>query len=144
MGFVYKPMTGGFYNDELEAAYRAAGTWPGFFIRVKDDDYRALMDGQTNGQMIVPGENGYPILQDRPEHVATPEELIAKVHTVKTQLMTSAATAIAPLQDAADLEIATDEESALLLAWKKYRVQLNRVDSSLAPDIEWPEPPASA
>ncbi|EFO3509809.1 recombinase family protein [Escherichia coli] len=27
-------------------------------------------------------------------------------------------------------------------AWKKYRVLLNRVDTSTAPDIEWPTSPA--
>ncbi|ENC0044836.1 tail fiber assembly protein, partial [Shigella sonnei] len=48
---------------------------------------------------------------------------------------------IAPLQDAVDLEIATEEENSLLEAWKKYRVLLNRVDTSTAPDIEWPEEP---
>ncbi|HAV1681054.1 TPA: tail fiber assembly protein, partial [Enterobacter hormaechei subsp. steigerwaltii] len=30
----------------------------------------------------------------------------------------------------------------LFLAWKKYRVLLNRVDTETAPDIEWPELPA--
>ncbi|HGZ2335536.1 TPA: tail fiber assembly protein, partial [Shigella boydii] len=48
---------------------------------------------------------------------------------------------IAPLQDAVDLEIATEEENSLLEAWKKYRVLLNCVDTSTAPDIEWPEEP---
>ncbi len=48
---------------------------------------------------------------------------------------------IAPLQDAVDLEIATEEENSLLEARKKYRVLLNRVDTSTAPDIEWPEEP---
>ncbi len=48
---------------------------------------------------------------------------------------------IAPLQDAVDLEIATEEEASLLAAWKKYRVLLNRVDTSVAPDIEWPAVP---
>ncbi|EQA1407893.1 tail fiber assembly protein, partial [Escherichia coli] len=47
----------------------------------------------------------------------------------------------APLQDAADLEIATEGETSLLEAWKKYRVLLNRVDTSTAPDIEWPASP---
>ena len=32
---------------------------------------------------------------------------------------------IAPLQDAVDLEIATEEERSLLEAWNKYRVLLN-------------------
>ncbi|MDI0552840.1 tail fiber assembly protein, partial [Escherichia coli] len=49
---------------------------------------------------------------------------------------------IAPLQDAVDLEIATEEETSLLEAWKKYRVLLNRIDTSTAPDIEWPEIPS--
>ncbi|EFC5427862.1 tail fiber assembly protein, partial [Escherichia coli] len=31
----------------------------------------------------------------------------------------------------------------LLAAWKKYRVLLNRVDTSLAPEIEWPQQPVS-
>ncbi|EFA4801153.1 tail fiber assembly protein [Escherichia coli] len=48
---------------------------------------------------------------------------------------------IAPLQDAVDLEIATEEETSLLEAWKKYRMLLNRVDTSTAPDIEWPTNP---
>ena len=48
---------------------------------------------------------------------------------------------IAPLQDAVDLEIATEEENSLLEAWKKYRVLLNRVNTTTAPDIEWPTGP---
>ncbi|HBA8276591.1 TPA: tail fiber assembly protein, partial [Escherichia coli] len=37
--------------------------------------------------------------------------------------------------------IATEEETLLLAAWKEYRVFLNRVDTSTAPDIEWPTMP---
>ncbi len=59
----------------------------------------------------------------------------------KNSLMQVASEHIAPLQDAADLEIATEEEISLLEAWKKYRVLLNRVDTSTAPDIEWPTGP---
>ncbi|MBZ3682991.1 tail fiber assembly protein, partial [Providencia rettgeri] len=56
-------------------------------------------------------------------------------------LLVDAANAIAPLQDAVDLGMATDEEKAKLTAWKTYRVLLNRVDTSLAPDIDWPQKP---
>ncbi|EEU9354657.1 tail fiber assembly protein, partial [Escherichia coli] len=56
-------------------------------------------------------------------------------------LMQVASEHIAPLQDAADLEIATEEEISLLEAWKKYRVLLNRVDTSTSQDIEWPALP---
>ncbi|EOP9426377.1 tail fiber assembly protein [Citrobacter braakii] len=56
----------------------------------------------------------------------------------KESLLAMAASKIAPLQDAVDLDIATEAEAALLLAWKKYRVLLNRVDTS---NPEWPTPP---
>lgn len=59
----------------------------------------------------------------------------------KSSLLTEASTAIAPLQDAVDLDIATDAEITSLAAWKKYRVLLNRVDTEKAPDITWPEIP---
>ncbi|EJH8726403.1 tail fiber assembly protein, partial [Cronobacter sakazakii] len=49
--------------------------------------------------------------------------------------------AIAPLQDAVELEMASEGEVAQLAAWKKYRVLLNRVDTTTAPDIAWPEMP---
>ncbi|MGQ7147840.1 tail fiber assembly protein, partial [Escherichia sp. SS-MK2] len=44
-------------------------------------------------------------------------------------------------QAVVDLEIATEEETSLLEAWKKYRVLLNRVNTTTAPDIEWPTVP---
>jgi hypothetical protein len=37
----------------------------------------------------------------------------------------------------------TEAEKAQLITWKKYRVLLNRVDISKAPDIAWPEAPES-
>ncbi|MDE7599685.1 tail fiber assembly protein [Enterobacter asburiae] len=61
----------------------------------------------------------------------------------RADLMTDADKAIAPLQDAVDLGIASNEERELLLEWKKYRVQLNRVDVTKAPDIDWPVKPVS-
>ncbi|MCT9020843.1 tail fiber assembly protein [Proteus mirabilis] len=69
------------------------------------------------------------------------EQLIAEAEQQKQLLLAEANNAIAPLQDAVDLDMATDEEVAQLTAWKKYRVLLNRIDTSLAPDIEWPEKP---
>ncbi len=57
----------------------------------------------------------------------------------KASLIQKASAAIAPLQDAVDLDMATEAEKAQLIAWKKYRVLLNRIDVSTAPDIEWTE-----
>ncbi|PIJ48974.1 phage tail protein [Erwinia sp. OLTSP20] len=61
----------------------------------------------------------------------------------KSRLMQTANVNIAPLQDAVDLDIATDQEKRLLTDWKKYRVSLNRVDTSIPLDIEWPQTPSN-
>ncbi|MGE0972349.1 tail fiber assembly protein [Klebsiella sp. WOUb02] len=59
-----------------------------------------------------------------------------------TELMRKANEKIAPLSDAVELGIQTDDEVAQLTEWKKYRVALSRIDTSTAPDIAWPEIPA--
>lgn len=69
------------------------------------------------------------------------EQLIAEAEQQKQSLLAEANNAIAPLQDAVDLGMAIDEEEAQLTAWKKYRVLLNRIDISTAPEINWPEKP---
>jgi hypothetical protein len=52
-----------------------------------------------------------------------------------------AANAIAPLEKAVKLGMATEEEKARLTEWETYSVLLSRVDISSAPDINWPEKP---
>lgn len=71
----------------------------------------------------------------------TKEQQIAEAEARKQALIVEANSAIAPLQDAVDLDMATPEEESLLRSWKKYRVLLNRVDTSTAPDITWPVKP---
>ncbi|MFS1539326.1 MAG: tail fiber assembly protein [Candidatus Phlomobacter fragariae] len=53
----------------------------------------------------------------------------------------SASEIIQPLQDAVDLDMATDEEKIQLRNWKFYRLSLHRKDISTAPDIDWPPEP---
>ncbi|UOK36292.1 tail fiber assembly protein [Pseudomonas palleroniana] len=61
-----------------------------------------------------------------------------------TSLRSAADYAIAPLQDAVDVDEATDAELAAIKAWKKYRVALSRVvDQADYPQaIQWPVIPA--
>lgn len=73
--------------------------------------------------------------------VPTQAQLVTAAVAQKTLLMSQCTDKIAPLQDAVDLDIATGAEKAQVAAWKKYRVLLNRVDTSAAPDITWPEKP---
>lgn len=83
-------------------------------------------------------KNGQVTVGEVKKVLPTEEEFI----TIKHSLINYATQKIAPLQDAIDLDIATDDEKARLLAWKKYRVLVNRVDTSTAPDITWPDEPS--
>ncbi|EJK8625701.1 tail fiber assembly protein [Morganella morganii subsp. morganii] len=71
----------------------------------------------------------------------TKEQLIADAELQKQSLLSEATSIIDPLNDAVDLGMSTPEEEVLLKEWKKYRVLLNRVDTSIAPDITWPVKP---
>ncbi|TEA26413.1 tail fiber assembly protein [Candidatus Schmidhempelia bombi] len=62
----------------------------------------------------------------------------------KQQLLSQVNTKIDHLQDAIDIDIATDEEKASYTALKKYRVLLNRVDINTAPEIKWPKEPVTS
>lgn len=48
---------------------------------------------------------------------------------------------ISILQDALELDMATDDEKQKLTAWKKYRVLLNRVDANTSSKVSWPDKP---
>ncbi|EJX2512732.1 tail fiber assembly protein, partial [Salmonella enterica] len=63
---------------------------------------------------------------------------LCEAEGTKSRLLQMASGKIAPLQDAVDLGLATDEEKSQLAEWKKYRVLVNRVDTSKP---EWPEQP---
>ncbi|MTB39308.1 MULTISPECIES: tail fiber assembly protein [unclassified Providencia] len=67
--------------------------------------------------------------------------LIAEAGNEKAQRLDEANNTIMYLQEAVDVDLATEIEAAALQEWKKYRVLLNRVDTSTAPDIDWPEKP---
>lgn len=73
-------------------------------------------------------------------------KVIADIRLTHRRDIAKARTRIAPLQDAVDLGVATEEEDAKLLAWKRYRVALNRIDqqSGYPSDVIWPERPDQA
>ncbi|NHB98015.1 tail fiber assembly protein [Photorhabdus stackebrandtii] len=91
------------------------------------------------GKYRIAGENGLPEWA----HILPPtkEELQQYAENKKQQFIIKSSEKIAPLQDAVDLGIATEDEKEALLSWKKYRVTLNRIDIEQAFAIECPEQP---
>lgn len=72
-----------------------------------------------------------------------PADPLQQAQEEVARLRAIADAAIAPLQDAVDLEEATEAEIVLLKEWKRYRVALNRLpeQSGYPANIEWPDPP---
>ncbi|HEI6775473.1 tail fiber assembly protein [Yersinia enterocolitica] len=66
---------------------------------------------------------------------------LAEAEQKKRVLLNEASTKIQILQDSIELGLATETTEAELLAWRKYRVLLDRVDISTAPNITWPAKP---
>ncbi|ENJ7581510.1 tail fiber assembly protein [Providencia rettgeri] len=66
---------------------------------------------------------------------------VAQAEQEKAQKLDEANKTIMYLQDAIEVGLDDDDYDAKLKAWKTYRVYLNRVDTSLAPDIDWPAKP---
>ncbi|QHJ76927.1 MAG: hypothetical protein [Bacteriophage sp.] len=78
------------------------------------------------------------------DEAAKREALKDEALAQRDSLLAMATDKIAPLQDAVDLDMATDEEVASLKEWKKYRVQLSRVEqqAGFPADMEWPKSPS--
>jgi hypothetical protein len=102
--------------------------------------YKAKYQGATRNAATGEWTGGHWVETGGPSH----EDLVAEATLKKNMLMSQASVAIAPLQDAVDLDIATPEEVALLKAWKTYRVLVDRVDVNLAPNIVWPTKPGAS
>ena len=75
---------------------------------------------------------------------AIAHQILADVLAENAKLRDIADTAIAPLQDAVDIDDASEAEIVLLKAWKKYRVALNRLPEQpgYPATIDWPVAPA--
>ena len=92
-------------------------------------------EAAADGQWIYDGQN----IKRRE---VTDREKAAIAEAKRNELMTLATQQIMPLQDAEDTGDATPDEAAALLAWKRYRIALNRLDVTAA-NIVWPVAPAT-
>ena len=107
-------------------------------IELSDEDWQSAGPGYTyiNGSLIAPTPK-------TPEEILAEKnaEKIAENTAKKAELIVAATDRISVLQDAVDLEMATDAEAAALPLWKKYRVLLSRTDVQTTEISEWPVKP---
>lgn len=130
----YDPPCSGFWPLDERDLY--PNTFPDTGVEVDEATKEKYTGAAPEGKRLGADENGNPTWLDTPP--PSKEQLVAEAKAKKQTLIAEATVAIAPLQDAVDLGMATPEEDAKLKEWKIYRVLLNRIDTSSAPDIEWP------
>ncbi|HBM9353326.1 TPA: tail fiber assembly protein [Citrobacter freundii] len=138
--YFYSPATNGFYAESQKKVYESGSAgWPSDAIEITTPSYAELMGGAEKGLMISPDVNGSPVLVKNGE---MPKQIAIFIADKEKKLNLNDATQqISIIEDSAKLNIATDAELILLEKIKKYRILLNRIDISQAPDIEWPEKP---
>lgn len=136
--FYFSQSTNSFFFGSMLSGFEKAGTLPEDIKQIDSDIAREFMGTPPAGKVRVVID-GLPAWGEAP--APTKGEMIAQAEQKKSALRQVADSEIAWRQDAVDAEIATDEESAALLEWKKYRVLLMRVDTTRAPDINWPAEP---
>ena len=118
------------------------------FVQFADSSLTAIIAafGSPQDETVYPNQG--EVTEDDPRYIAffaasNPVQSVTEINqATRNRLLAAAAIAIAPLQDAVDLEEATTAEQALLKAWKQYRVAVNRFDVSLVSPL-WPDPPQS-
>ncbi|MDE9550528.1 tail fiber assembly protein [Xenorhabdus bovienii] len=138
--YFYSAKKNAFFPKVLMQDYINAGSWPDDGIDVSDDVYSEFVGNiPPKGKIRIAGKDGLPTWGDIPP--LTQEERTRQAEVKRKQLMIYAKDIIAPLQDAVDLGINTSMEESALGEWRRYRVRLNRIDCSIAPDIEWPKHP---
>ncbi|MHC9396034.1 tail fiber assembly protein [Serratia ureilytica] len=140
MSYGFSASTGAFYVYEDRASYEENGNWPADVKPVSEEVWQAYCGQGPAGKVRGADRKGLPCWVDAPP--PTKSTLVAAAERKKAELLDVAGKAIAPLQDADDLAIATEEEAAQLRLWKTYRVQLNRINPQDAPETDWPLPPA--
>lgn len=107
----------------------------------------AVLGPLPDGFTVSPRPSEHHVWQDEAwafDEQSARTAFISAAVLERNRLQAEATTRIAPLQDAADLEDATEAERVELDAWKRYRIALNRVSlqDSYPKAIKWPSSPA--
>ncbi|ELY6363700.1 phage tail protein [Cronobacter sakazakii] len=139
--YFYSPELNAFFAVELEDDYRAAGTWPNDGIYITEEEYRDLMLGQNEGQVVAPDENGRPVLTE--PDINWQE----RAETARQKLLSEANNVTADWRVELMLGAITDQDKARLTAWMAYIRELKALDLIGVTDeegltaITWPDKP---
>ncbi|EOV7029597.1 tail fiber assembly protein [Yersinia enterocolitica] len=135
----FSPSTHSFYPENMIDDDSYGSNLPKDLIDVTDEVLAMFWKTSPPEGKVLGALNNLPAWVDAPPQ--SKEKSVEFARRYKDGLLSEARLIIDPLQDAVDLAMATEDEKATLLEWKKYRVLIGRVDTSIAPDIIWPLTP---
>ncbi|MEB2478211.1 tail fiber assembly protein [Citrobacter freundii] len=151
-------------SEDGQDWYQCQKTFSPDTWKVMYDENNIICSAHSNVAFLTPSGYSVAEVEDTPEHrlanhtqeycyidgkviprVYSAEELRRMNNGTVEKMLAKATQEIGPLQDAVDIGRATEEQKALLIAWKTHRVDLIelRNDDLGKPDIKWPKPPAA-
>ncbi|HDP9571220.1 TPA: tail fiber assembly protein [Escherichia coli] len=144
MEMVYSASNNSFFAKNDVAKYEQAGWELADIVEVTYDTYLEFIEDRTlQGKVRIAGDDGHPAWGEIPP--PTHEEQIAAAELEKQQLINQVNGYINSKQWPGKAAIGRlkGEELAQYNLWLDYLDALELVDTSSAPDIEWPTPPAA-
>ena len=140
MNFIYSAANNMFYPYEYRPQYELSGDWPSDGIDVSDDVFAEFTGTPPEGKMRGPVDD-LPAWVDIP--LPTPEQEVEAAEGYRQQLLRQIDDVTADWRVELMLGDISDEDKAKLTEWMAYKKEVKAVDTSTAPDITWPEPPAA-
>ncbi|MBF7994086.1 tail fiber assembly protein [Rahnella laticis] len=117
--------------------YEIAGTWPKDGIEISDEDVVAFnANNQPSGKELGLVD-GVLAWVDLP--APTQAELVSAADGKKSALLDEVNSKTQTWQTQLTLGMINDADKEVLISWMKYAQEISAVDTSLAPNIIWPE-----
>ncbi|MGV4260927.1 tail fiber assembly protein [Citrobacter freundii] len=142
MKYVYSATSNAFYPIALKSSYEATGDWPIDGVDVDESVFATYTGTAPSGKMMGSDENGYPAWISTPP--LTHEQQIVIAENEKASLIAEANSFMNSKQWPGKAAIGRlkGDELAQYNLWLDYLDELEAVNTSAAPDIEWPGKPA--
>ncbi|HII0646834.1 TPA: tail fiber assembly protein [Salmonella enterica subsp. enterica serovar Yopougon] len=138
---MYAYANNSFYPFSMREVYEASDSWPTEYIEVGESVFTEFSASPPVGKIRGTGDNGMPAWVDIPP--PTQEELIAQAEREKQHRIDTANEFMNAKQWPGKAAIGRlkGEELVQYNLWLDYLDALEAVDTSRAPDINWPVPP---
>ncbi|EJD2199837.1 tail fiber assembly protein [Escherichia coli] len=139
---MYAYANNSFYPFSMREAYEASGSWPTNYVEVDESVFTEFSATPPVGKIRGTGDDGMPAWVDIP--APTQDELISEAVREKQRRIDAANEFMNSKQwpGKASIGRLKGDELAQYNLWLDYLDALEAVDTSSAPDVNWPVPPA--